>query len=223
MKYQGLIFDMDGTLIDSERPLHEAFNKAVLELDLPQYLDTYLLSVGFREDLSTELLKTKLGEDYKKVCKLWYELISHDKELVTLKTGVRPALDFFTELKMPMAVATSSHTAQAEQRLAQADIFKYFEIVVGGDEVERPKPFPDIYKRTAELLKIKPKNCIAFEDSPAGTRSAIKSGCVTVQIPDLLPPDKEMLSLGHKVAPDIVSAISELGFDISIYKKVHNG
>ena len=223
MKYQGLIFDMDGTLIDSERPLHEAFNKAVLELDLPQYLDTYLLSVGFREDLSTELLKTKLGEDYKKVCKLWYELISHDKELVTLKTGVRPALDFFTELKMPMAVATSSHTAQAEQRLAQADIFKYFEIVVGGDEVERPKPFPDIYKRTAELLKIKPKNCIAFEDSPVGTRSAIKSGCVTVQIPDLLPPDKEMLSLGHKVAPDIVSAISELGFDISIYKKVHNG
>ena len=223
MKYQGLIFDMDGTLIDSERPLHEAFNKAVLELDLPQYLDTYLLSVGFREDLSTELLKTKLGEDYKKVCKLWYELISHDKELVTLKTGVRPALDFFTELKMPMAVATSSHTAKAEQRLAQADIFKYFEIVVGGDEVERPKPFPDIYKRTAELLKIKPKNCIAFEDSPAGTRSAIKSGCVTVQIPDLLPPDKEMLSLGHKVAPDIVSAISELGFDISIYKKVHNG
>ena len=223
MEYQGLIFDMDGTLIDSERPLHEAFNKAVLELDLPQYLDTYLLSVGFREDLSTELLKTKLGEDYKKVCKLWYELISHDKELVTLKTEVRPALDFFTELKMPMAVATSSHTAKAEQRLAQADIFKYFEIVVGGDEVERPKPFPDIYKRTAELLKIKPKNCIAFEDSPAGTRSAIKSGCVTVQIPDLLPPDKEMLSLGHKVAPDIVSAISELGFDISIYKKVHNG
>ena len=69
MEYQGLIFDMDGTLIDSERPLYEAFNKAVLELDLPQYLDTYLLSVGLREDLSTELLKTKLGKDYEKVCK----------------------------------------------------------------------------------------------------------------------------------------------------------
>lgn len=223
MEYQGLIFDMDGTLIDSERPLYEAFNKAVLELDLPQYLDTYLSSVGLREDLSTELLKTKLGKDYEKVCKLWYEIMSHDKEVVTLKTGVKPVLDFFTELKLPMAVATSSNTAHAEQRLAQADIKKYFRIVIGGDQVERPKPFPDIYKRTAELLKIKPKNCIAFEDSPAGTKSAIKSGCVTVQIPDLLPPDKEMLSLGHKIAPNLVSAISELGFNISIYKKVYNG
>ena len=122
-----------------------------------------------------------------------------------------------------MAVATSSNTAHAEQRLAQADIKKYFRIVIGGDQVERPKPFPDIYKRTAELLKINPKNCIAFEDSPAGTKSAIKSGCVTVQIPDLLPPDAEMLSLGHKIAPNLVSAISELGFNISIYKKVYNG
>ncbi len=213
MEYLGLIFDMDGTLIDSERSYHIAFNRAVLNLGLPQYLDMYLFSVGLRKDLSEELLKEKLGQDYDRVCRVWDEIMSYEKE-ITLKPGVKTVLNFFRSLKLPMAVATSSHTAYAKERLAQVGILKNFQVVVGGDKVDRPKPFPDIYTKTVALLKIDPRNCVAFEDSPAGTKSAINSGCITIQIPDLLPPDTEMLSLGHKIAPDLVSAVSELGFNI---------
>lgn len=213
MEYQGLIFDMDGTLIDSERSYHIAFNRAVLNLGLPQYLDMYLFSVGLRKDLSEELLKEKLGQDYDRVCRVWDEIMSYEKE-ITLKPGVKTVLNFFRSLKLPMAVATSSHTVYAKERLAQVGILKNFQVVVGGDKVDRPKPFPDIYTKTVALLKIDPRNCVAFEDSPAGTKSAINSGCITIQIPDLLPPDTEMLSLGHKIAPDLVSAVSELGFNI---------
>mgnify|MGYP000647055742 FL=1 len=213
MEYLGLIFDMDGTLIDSERSYHIAFNRAVLNLGLPQYLDMYLFSVGLRKDLSEELLKEKLGQDYDRVCRVWDEIMSYEKE-ITLKPGVKTVLNFFRSLKLPMAVATSSHTVYAKERLAQVGILKNFQVVVGGDKVDRPKPFPDIYTKTVALLKIDPRNCVAFEDSPAGTKSAINSGCITIQIPDLLPPDTEMLSLGHKIAPDLVSAVSELGFNI---------
>ncbi len=213
MEYLGLIFDMDGTLIDSERSYHMAFNRAVLNLGLPQYLDMYLFSVGLRKDLSEELLKEKLGQDYDRVCRVWDEIMSYEKE-ITLKPGVKTVLNFFRSLKLPMAVATSSHTVYAKERLAQVGILKNFQVVVGGDKVDRPKPFPDIYTKTVALLKIDPRNCVAFEDSPAGTKSAINSGCITIQIPDLLPPDTEMLSLGHKIAPDLVSAVSELGFNI---------
>lgn len=213
MEYRGLIFDMDGTLIDSERSYHIAFNRAVLNLGLPQYLDMYLFSVGLRKDLSEELLKEKLGQDYDRVCRVWDEIMSYEKE-ITLKPGVKTVLNFFRSLKLPMAVATSSHTVYAKERLAQVGILKNFQVVVGGDKVDRPKPFPDIYTKTVALLKIDPRNCVAFEDSPAGTKSAINSGCITIQIPDLLPPDTEMLSLGHKIAPDLVSAVSELGFNI---------
>ena len=213
MEYLGLIFDMDGTLIDSERSYHIAFNRAVLNLGLPQYLDMYLFSVGLRKDLSEELLKEKLGQDYDRVCRVWDEIMSYEKE-ITLKPGVKTVLNFFRSLKLPMAVATSSHTVYAKERLAQVGILKNFQVVVGGDKVDRPKPFPDIYTKTVALLKIDPRNCVAFEDSPAGIKSAINSGCITIQIPDLLPPDTEMLSLGHKIAPDLVSAVSELGFNI---------
>ena len=213
MEYLGLIFDMDGTLIDSERSYHIAFNRAVLNLGLPQYLDMYLFSVGLRKDLSEELLKEKLGQDYDRVCRVWDEIMSYEKE-INLKPGVKTVLNFFRSLKLPMAVATSSHTVYAKERLAQVGILKNFQVVVGGDKVDRPKPFPDIYTKTVALLKIDPRNCVAFEDSPAGTKSAINSGCITIQIPDLLPPDTEMLSLGHKIAPDLVSAVSELGFNI---------
>ena len=213
MEYLGLIFDMDGTLIDSERSYHIAFNRAVLNLGLPQYLDMYLFSVGLRKDLSEELLKEKLGQDYDRVCRVWDEIMSYEKK-ITLKPGVKTVLNFFRSLKLPMAVATSSHTVYAKERLAQVGILKNFQVVVGGDKVDRPKPFPDIYTKTVALLKIDPRNCVAFEDSPAGTKSAINSGCITIQIPDLLPPDTEMLSLGHKIAPDLVSAVSELGFNI---------
>ena len=163
--------------------------------------------------MSEELLKEKLGQDYDRVCRVWDEIMSYEKE-ITLKPGVKTVLNFFRSLKLPMAVATSSHTVYAKERLAQVGILKNFQVVVGGDKVDRPKPFPDIYTKTVALLKIDPRNCVAFEDSPAGTKSAINSGCITIQIPDLLPPDTEMLSLGHKIAPDLVSAVSELGFNI---------
>jgi len=135
MEYLGLIFDMDGTLIDSERSYHIAFNRAVLNLGLPQYLDMYLFSVGLRKDLSEELLKEKLGQDYDRVCRVWDEIMSYEKE-ITLKPGVKTVLNFFRSLKLPMAVATSSHTVYAKERLAQVGILKNFQVVVGGDKVD---------------------------------------------------------------------------------------
>jgi beta-phosphoglucomutase-like phosphatase (HAD superfamily) len=87
-----------------------------------------------------------------------------------------------------MAVATSTDTSRAEQKLAEAGLRRHLHAVVGGDQIERSKPEPDIYLRAACLLGAQPSVCLALEDSENGVRAAVAAGMTVVQIPDLIAP-----------------------------------
>jgi beta-phosphoglucomutase-like phosphatase (HAD superfamily) len=78
-------------------------------------------------------------------------------------------------------------------------LLDYFEIVIGGDQVERGKPDPDIYLKAASALSAAPSKCLALEDSTNGVKAAVAAGMTVVQIPDLVQPNEELLQLGHIV------------------------
>jgi beta-phosphoglucomutase-like phosphatase (HAD superfamily) len=98
-----------------------------------------------------------------------------------------------------MAVATSTRTKRATEKLGDAGLLDYFKIVIGGDQVEQGKPDPEIYLKAASALSSAPSRCLALEDSANGVKAAVAAGMTVVQIPDLVPPSDELLQLGHIV------------------------
>jgi beta-phosphoglucomutase-like phosphatase (HAD superfamily) len=108
-------------------------------------------------------------------------------------------LEHVSSLGIPTAVATSTRTERAREKLLRAGVLDRFHEVVGGDQVAHSKPSPDIYLRVAELLRVRPRGCLALEDSDNGVRAALAAGMTVVQIPDLLSPSADVLELGHIV------------------------
>jgi HAD superfamily hydrolase (TIGR01509 family) len=105
--------------------------------------------------------------------RLYREMLSGRVDSI-LTPGLRAFLERHRD--DPMAVATNAEPANVQFILREAQLRSYFRAVVNGDQVRRPKPFPDVYLRAAEMLGTPPANCIVFEDSYSGVEAARAAG-----------------------------------------------
>ena len=179
------IFDMDGVLIDSN-PAHreawEAFNRRYgVETTEAMYRFMY----GRRND---EIVRGFFGEDLPagEVAargaakeRLYREMIAGKVDRM-MPAGLRRFLE--ARRGAPMALASNAEPENVAFVLKESGLAKYFRVVVDGHQVRRPKPFPDIYLRAAELLGEPPGNCIVFEDSYSGVEAARAAGMRVVGI-----------------------------------------
>lgn len=198
-KLEALIFDVDGTLADTERDGHRvAFNRAFQEagLDWDWSVELYgeLLAVtGGKERMQFYLdryrsdfkrppnLKELIAELHAAKTRHYTQLLSEGA--IPLRPGVRRLLDEARQAGLRLAIATTTTpanvTALLEYALA-ADSSSWFEVIAAGDIVPAKKPAPDIYLYTLEKMDLKPWECLAFEDSYNGLVSAQKADLPTV-------------------------------------------
>jgi HAD superfamily hydrolase (TIGR01509 family) len=111
---------------------------------------------------------------------------------------------------IPLAVASASHRSRLDLTLAAADVGRYFPVSVAGDEVAAGKPAPDVYLRAAELLEVRPRDCVAVEDSAPGVRAAAAAGMRVVGVarrPEDIAP---LAEAGAGVTPSVDAASLEL-------------
>jgi HAD superfamily hydrolase (TIGR01509 family) len=210
--FSAAIFDMDGLLLDSEPLAKQAFDTVCEQYGLPDQSDLFMQFVGTNTDKGNAIIQASLGDliDVVAFNVTWRSLYGEwvKDKAVPLKEGVIEVLDYFQSQQIPMAVATSSKTDIAVHKLSKSGVLDYFDRVIGGDQVEKSKPEPDIFLKAAEALSCEPNRCIAFEDSPNGVRSALSAGMSLVQVPDLLTPDKALLAMGHTVLTCISDVIN---------------
>jgi HAD superfamily hydrolase (TIGR01509 family) len=141
------------------------------------------------------------GVDFNEFQNMWtlkHEEIVGD-DAMPLMDGARELLDLIQQLDIPRAVATSTRSAHALDRLEKADLLHYFEFVVGGDQVTNSKPDPEIYLAATQKLGCNPTSCLAFEDSENGVRAALGAGLRVIQVPDLVAPSANVRALGHTI------------------------
>lgn len=180
----GLIFDLDGVIIDS-MPFHQRAWQQYLEvtgigagdsLDFMHGqrneeivrgllgpgadLGTVIAHGAAKEQMYRDMLRERLGEQ--------------------LVAGVADWLEHVAGA--PIALATNAERANVDFVLDGGGLRSYFDAIVDGSQVEQPKPAPDVYLRAAELLEIPPRNCIVFEDSPVGVAAAIAAGMRVVGV-----------------------------------------
>ena len=180
---EALIFDLDGVLVDSE-PVHW---RASQRLFAPHELtmEEYEPFVG----LAIEPYMTWAREHFALDASV-EELTARYSEAVTaeLESGPIPPLDGALELieaararGLRVGLASQSIAVWVHPTLRAAGLEVSFDVVVTGDDVERAKPEPHIYRHTARLLGVAPEACVAVEDSPAGVQSASAAGMLVVQ------------------------------------------
>jgi HAD superfamily hydrolase (TIGR01509 family) len=209
--FDAVIFDMDGTLLDTERVAQESFILACAEVGVPPRMDLLLRCVGAAATLARQVVREGYGEafDTEALFAAWnrhFARLSLDTP-VPVKEGAVALLDAVGQLGLPMAVATSSGTAHAREKLHQAGILARFRTVIGADLVKRPKPDPEVYLKAAAFLGADPRACLALEDSEYGVRAAHAAGMTVVQIPDMIQPTADLRALGHIVLQSLQDVV----------------
>ena len=193
---EGVVFDADGTLFDTERLGYWAWEEAGRQMGCPQAADCYPEVVGRGRGDVLALLPRLLGPDFphEPFMELRSRLATErmEREGVPLKPGVREILEFLTARRVPAALATSTNRERTQRRMEMTGLRPCFSAVVTGDQVAHSKPDPEIYQLACRALGTTPSRTLAIEDSRNGILSAHAAGMPVVMVPDLIPPTPEL-------------------------------
>ncbi len=206
---KAVIFDMDGTLIDTESISIIAWERAAASrgLDIPTQL--YYDFIGITRTACLEILSAQLNdaaladELFELHKEIEYELYP---ETLVLKPGATELIHSLHERGLRLALATSTRAVQMHAKFDRFELLPLMDAVVCGDELERSKPNPDIFLLAASRLGLDPSECAVVEDSFNGVRAGHAAGMFTVMVPDLVQPDEEITGL----ASVIVGSLSEV-------------
>lgn len=212
---QGVLFDMDGLVLDTEKLYTRFWQEAAHCLGYPM---TREQALGLRSMNHTEgeaRIKSYFGPDtpYMKIRSKRIELMDDfvEKEGVYLKPGIHELLNYLKAHGIKTAIATSSPIERTVKYLSSVNLENSFDAIVTAYMVAKGKPKPDIYIYAAGRLGIDPRNCLALEDSPSGLTAAFKAGCLPVMIPDQDQPSEEIRKILFARADrlDLIPALIE--------------
>ena len=204
---KAVIFDMDGLMIDSERVTYNEYVKKLAQLG--------------HHDFTEELYRNCLGKNKQGICQVFIDHYGQDfpmdevwddvhvwideslRQYVPKKKGLVELLEYLKANNYKTIVATSSGRARVDEILKNADLTKYFDDSICGDEVTHGKPHPEIFLTACQKIDVKPEEALVLEDSFVGVEAAYRAGIPCIMIPDLLLPQ-------HKQKEETVAIVSSL-------------
>lgn len=197
-----VIFDMDGLMFDTETLYSKAWEYAGQITGFKITDDLLEPMRGANQKACIQRFKEHFGKgfDYGYVRQFKSEYVeSYLKEKgVPCKPGLFELMNYLKNNDFKIALATSTLRTEAERYLLLADVYRYFDVLVFGDMIEKGKPFPDIYLKAAEKLYEPPENCFVLEDSYNGIKAGYSAGCKVIMIPDKLEPDEYIQKMLYK-------------------------
>ena len=204
------IFDVDGTLIDSESIYVKAalLNNKINNYNVP--LNVIMNTIGRnRESVRQVVIDSQTKDfDYDTYRSKLMEIYNQDR--LTLKKGAINILEYCKNHNILSAIATSTYKEKQLRILNKLDLIKYFDYMVFGDEIKNSKPAPDIYLDVYNHYNFKKEDILIFEDSRNGILSAHNAGIKVVYIKDVVDVEKDVVDLAYKSIKDLDEGIKLL-------------
>jgi len=196
-KPKAAIFDMDGLMLDTERPMVKAWIRAgeIVGWNITETVAIHTIGLN-NDDIRRQCMKD-LGDDfpYDKFDVILHRLFDEEfAKGIAHKEGLLDLLNYLKTNRIPMVVATSSSTKSAFNKMKIAGITDFFHFAACGDEVANGKPAPDIFLKAAEKIGVPPGDCAGLEDSSAGLKALAAAGIHSIFIKDLIEPPAEVLA-----------------------------
>lgn len=210
---QGVIFDMDGLLFDTEVLYRNAWMSIPQEFGYEPIPQLGARVCGTSGESLRRILRSYFPEKDidPMIAEVFHRVQENIKKIAPAeKRGIHEIITYFHENAFKLAVASSSPLEAIEINLKRAGIRQYFDVLISGEDVECGKPAPDIYLKAAKKIACKPENCYVFEDGSNGIRAAVAAGCKAIMIPDLILPDDEMKSICTGIYMDLLTALEAI-------------
>jgi len=209
-----VLLDMDGTLLDTEPLAARAWLDAASTLGV-RFDEALLPAMVGRTCADCRALLVARLADTDAVDRLmrgWHAAYDAmvEREGLALKAGVTELFDWLDDADVPRAVATSTRRDRALAKLGSTGLASRLHAIVGGDEVARGKPAPDIFLEAAARLAVAPAECAVLEDSDAGVQGALAAGMTPIMIPDGGPRSQDLLRAYPLVMGSLHDALAHL-------------
>lgn len=209
---KAVIFDMDGLMVDTEIICFQVYKQILkdynYDLTLKEYVEEF---AGKPMKTSIENIKKRFQVPFKinEGIDLYTNIENNlfEKNGVSLKEGVIELLEYLKEHNYKIVIATSSLPTRAKKILKENHITHFFDDMVFGTDIQRGKPFPDIFLKACEKLNIKPNEALVLEDSEAGIQAAYNAHIPVICIPDLKYPQEKYVKQTIKIYNTLLDVI----------------
>lgn len=187
MTIKAVIFDFDGTIIDTETIWFEVYKEVFKEkfnVELP--LEEFVKVIGTTDEVLYQYIENQVRKKIKprEINELANQRFLHKKGILEVREGVKEKLDEAKELGLKIGLASSSSREWVEGFLRQFNLWSYFSVIKTKEDVTKVKPDPALYIKALEELEVEPQEALAIEDSANGAMAAVEAGMKCIVIPN---------------------------------------
>lgn len=214
MPIKAVIYDMDGTLVDSERVSKAAWQRTAerMGVDIPDAMTRSFIGrsvASVKDELAAQVGGVDRALEAFRFHAAYFDELSQD--MLALKPGAHESIDRLRAFGCRIGLATSTDRERALARLARFGLEDAFDAITCGDDgIEHGKPAPDIFLLAAERLGTEPVSCAVIEDSFNGVRAGCAAGMHVFMVPDMLAPTNEIAAMCDAVLPSLTELFSAI-------------